>query len=137
MEVKILKTKILRKVMGFIKNLKEYMHGFKQFLDTPDIEEDGNIEEVARRDELDTNDTNEILASLKRIEKMSNKVQSSRIEHKIELKDVPEVKSSNSSKAGKGKKLEVEKIAVNEEKAMKDAEKKQSQKENDEQEHSL
>ncbi len=123
--------------MGFIKNLKEYMHGFKQFLDTPDIEEDGNIEEVARRDELDTNDTNEILASLKRIEKMSNKVQSSRIEHKIELKDVPEVKSSNSSKAGKGKKLEVEKIAVNEEKAMKDAEKKQSQKENDEQEHSL
>ena len=73
MEVKILKTKILRKVMGFIKNLKEYMHGFKQFLDTPDIEEDGNIEEVARRDELDTNDTNEILASLKRIEKMSNK----------------------------------------------------------------
>lgn len=137
MEVKILKTKVLRKVMGFIKNLKEYMHGFKQFLDTPDIEEDGNIEEVARRDELDTNDTNEILASLKRIEKMSNKVQSSRIEHKIELKDVPEVKSSNSSKAGKGKKLEVEKIAVNEEKAMKDAEKKQSQKENDEQEHSL
>lgn len=137
MEVKILKTKILRKVMGFIKNLKEYMHGFKQFLDTPDIEEDGNIEEVARRDELDTNDTNEILASLKRIEKMSNKVQSSRIEHKIELKDVPEVKGSNSSKAGKGKKLEVEKIAVNEEKAMKDAEKKQSQKENDEQEHSL